>query len=210
MTDEPRATGRREFIKTAGLLAAAAACGPAADRAPAHDAGGQPASAVPRRAGFDDALLTSLGDAVLPSILGAEGQRAVVAAFVAWCDGYEPVAEEMHGYGYADVRYLPADPVPAWRAQLGGLDVLAERVHHAPFTSLGLAERQAIVAMALRESTGEGMPSPLGAGHIAVALLAHWSSSPEAWDRALGVVVSPNTCRPLADALRKPLPVARA
>ena len=210
MTDDPRATGRREFLKAAGLLAAAAACGPAADRAPAHGAGGQPAAATPRRAGFDEALLASLGATVLPASLGAGGQRAAIAAFVAWCDGYEPVAEEMHGYGYADVRYLPPDPVPAWRAQLDGLNVLAERVHHARFTSLELAQRQAIIALALRDSTGEGMPSPLGAGHIAVALLAHWSASPEAWNRALGVVVSPETCRPLADALRKPLPVARA
>jgi hypothetical protein len=210
MTDDPRATGRREFLKVASLLAAAAACGPTPDRAPSPEAGGRPAAAAPRRAGFDDALLASVGATVLPSSLGTGGQRAAVAAFVAWCDGYEPVAEEMHGYGYADIRYLPADPVPAWRAQLDGLDVLAERVHHARFTSLDLAQREAIIAMALRESPGEGMPSPLGAGHVAVALLAHWSASPEAWNRALGVVVSPETCRPLANALRKPLPVARS
>ena len=62
---------------------------------------------------LDKELLASLGETVLPAMLGVDGQRAAIAAFATWCNEYEPVAEEMHGYGYADVRYLPADPVPA-------------------------------------------------------------------------------------------------
>jgi len=207
MDDENRARGRRDFLKAAGLMVAAAACGPAAERAPAPASGADAPVASPRTTGFDPDLLSALGTAVLPAALGAAGQRAAIAAFVAWCDGYQPVAEEMHGYGYADVRYLPADPAPAWRAQLDGLDLLAQHVHHTRFTSLDLATRQAVVAMALRDIPGDALPAPLDAGHIAVALLAHWASSPGAWDRALGAAVAPETCRPLADALKRPSPL---
>jgi hypothetical protein len=54
------------------------------------------------------------------------------------------------------------------------------------------------------------LPSPLAARHIALALLAHWSASPDAWNLALGAQVSPGTCRKLDDALRAPLPLAPA
>ena len=40
--------------------------------------------------------------------------------------------------------------------------------------------------------------------HVELALLGHWASSPEAWDRALGARVTPLTCRPLEAAREKP------
>ena len=214
MSDGPR-PGRREFLKAAGIFVAAAACAPTRGDSDQRAANAEPAEHHPRTTGFDAALLASLGATVLPASLGTAGQSAAVAAFVSWCEGYEPVAEEMHGYGYADIRYLPSDPVPAWRAQLDGLDLLAQRVHHTRFTALDLAARQTLVAMALRDSPGADLSSPLGAHHIATALLAHWSSSPDAWNLAMGVSVSPLTCRPLAAATQKPaalpaaLPVAK-
>lgn len=196
---------RRDFLKSASaLVAAACAPGTGAD-APAAATSGTPGA---RHAPFNTTLLASLGATVLPASLGADGQTAAVAAFVKWCDGYDPVAEEMHGYGYADIRYLPADPVPAWHAQLDGLDRLAQRVHKKAFATLDLAQRQALVGMVTRDVRGDRLPAPLDASHVAVALLAHWASQPDAWNRALGVSVSPNSCRPLADAIRKPLPVA--
>ena len=203
--DRQRDANRRDFLKSAGVLVAAAACAPGTDSAKTVTAARTPAT---RSADFSGPQLTTLGETVLPASLGAQGQRAAVAAFVAWCDDYEPVAEEMHGYGYADVRYLPSDPVPAWRAQLDGLDVLSGRVHHRAFGALTLTERQGIVAMATRSMRGERLPSPLAASHVAVALLAHWASSPTAWNLALGATVSPTTCRPLGEASRKPLPLA--
>ncbi len=208
------ATSRRNFLRTAGTLAAtaaasgtlgAAACAPI-DRAP-----GNPASAAggaARAHGFDRTQLNALGEVLLPGALGADGRAAAIAAFVEWVDGYEPVAEEMHGYGYADVRYLPADPAPAWRAQLTALDLLAQRTRGKEFAALDVPAREAIVTMALRDVRGDRLPPPLEASHIALALLAHWASSPDAWNRALGVEVSPGTCRPLADATRAPLPMA--
>ena len=206
MSDDAR-PDRREFLKMAALFMAAAACAPRREGASRAEDRSEAEPHRPRSTGFDGALLASLGATVLPASLGADGQRAAVGAFQAWCEGYEPVAEEMHGYGYADVRYLPADPVPAWRAQLDGLDALAQRVHHSAFASLDLAQRQALVEAALREAPAGELPAPLGAPHIAIALLSQWSSTPEAWNLAMGVVVSPNTCRPLAAALGKPAPL---
>lgn len=157
---------------------------------------------------LDKELLSALGETVLPAMIGADARRAAIAAFTTWCNEYEPVAEEMHGYGYADVRYLPADPVPAWQAQLHGLDLLAQHVHHTKFVTLTPADRSAIVGRATRRARGDRLPAPLSADHVAVALLAHWASSPAAWDLALGVAVTPSTCRALGDATRKPLPIA--
>ncbi len=202
-------SGRRMFLKTAGVLMAGA-CAPAGDglqdgsaRADADRNAGK------RMDGFDGPLLSSLGEAVLPTALGADGQRAAVAAFVAWCAGYEPVAEEMHGYGYADIRYLPPDPVPAWRAQLDGLETLSQRVFHAAFTGLTVSQRQTVVGMATRSARGDRLPSPLTASHVALAVLGHWASTPQAWNRAFGVDVSPSTCRPLGDAIKAPIALTR-
>lgn len=209
------APSRRDFLRDAAILAAGstAAASVACDRLPAgsdraaNDESGD-SSGRARATGLTAASLDSLADAVLPESLGANGRRAATVAFAAWMDGYQPVAEEMHGYGYADVRYLPPDPAPAWRAQLDALDLLAQQTRGASFVSLPTAARRDIVTMALRrERGGDRLPAPLGASHVAIALLSHWASGPGAWNLALGVNVSPGACRPLGDAVRKPLPV---
>jgi hypothetical protein len=193
---------RRTFLKTAGTIAGGVAASAVAC-APQEPASQQRTT---RQTGFNRGLLDALGDTVLPGELGADGKRAAVDAFVAWVDGYDPVAEEMHGYGYSDIRYLPADPAPAWRAQLDALDVLATKMRGQPFTKLDEAGRQDVAAAALAVQGGDRLPDPLNARHIAVALLAHWASSPEAWNLAWGAQVSPGTCRPLDAAMHKPLP----
>jgi len=207
-------SSRRGFLKAASALAAGAAtsatvgataCAPdQSAQANRHDAGAPRARAT----GFNRPALDALGDVMLPASLGNDARRAAVTAFVAWVDAYEPVAEEMHGYGYADVRYLPSDPAPAWRAQLDGLDRLASKIRKTSFAQLDATSREAIVASALRDAPGDRLPSPLYASHIALALVAHWASSPQAWNLALGAQVSPNTCRQLDDGTRKPLPIA--
>ena len=185
---------------TAGTLAAGslAAC---EARSPNPEGAAQPA----RTTGFDRAQLDALSDCVLPEELGLEGKRAATAAFVAWADGYDPVAEEMHGYGYADIRYLPPDPAPAWRAQLTGLDILARRSRKKRFAELDTTARRDVLAVVLRRERGDRLPAPLTANHIAVALLSHWASSAGAHDLAMGRAVTPLTCRTLSNAIMQPL-----
>lgn len=205
---EEGASARRQFLKTAGVLAV----GTAAVGSTACDVK-EPAQmdeSSARTLGFDRALLDALAATVLPASLGAAGVRAATERFVAWADGYDPVAEEMHGYGYADIRYLPADPAPAWRAQLDALDALSRKSQRVAFARGTAEQRAAVLEAALRSEDGDRLPSPLGARHIALALLAHWSASPDAWNLALGAQVSPGTCRRLEDARRAPLPLAPA
>jgi hypothetical protein len=182
---------RRTFLKTASTIAS----GVAATSIGCAPSGNQP-NASPSE-GFDRALLDPLAEVVLPSELGADGRRRAVENFVAWAAGYDPVAEEMHGYGYSDVRYLPADPTPAWRAQLAALEVLAGKMRRSSFAALDVAGRTEVLTAALGSERGQRLPPPLEARHVAVALLAHWASSPGAWNLALGAEVSPGSCRPL-------------
>ncbi|MCC7052120.1 MAG: gluconate 2-dehydrogenase subunit 3 family protein [Gemmatimonadaceae bacterium] len=204
MTDERNRT-RRTFLKTAGVLAAGAAAGcELQTRLPAN----APASGTADRdTGFDRPLLDAVAEIVLPAELGTKGRTAAVSAFIEWVDGYEPVAEEMHGYGYADIRYLPPDPAPAWRAQLAGLDLLARKSLQRPFARLEPGPRLALLQAAIAGERGDRLPAPLAAQHVATALLAHWAASPDARDLALGARVQAGTCRVLGDANARPLPL---
>ena len=210
----PPTPSRRAFLKVAGSVAATtvvastagvAACAPSDSK----ETGASPAAGSTARAtGFDRRTLDALGEVLLPASLGAAGQKGAVDAFVAWVDEYAPVAEEMHGYGYADIRYLPSDPAPGWRAQLEGLDLLARRTRQRAFAELDAEGRRAIVTAALAPHGGASIPDALGAPHVALALLAHWTNSPDAWDLALGAKVARDTCRQLQGVERKPLPLA--
>jgi hypothetical protein len=204
MHDTPPPAGRRSFLKLAGALAVSTATACQFEtRIPAVSS---PTNGD-RNTNFDRALLDAVGTAVLPSELGNTGVAAAVAAFVVWADGYDPVAEEMHGYGYSDIRYLPADPAPAWRAQLTALDLLARRSLRKSFVELTVGQRRAMIANAVQGVPGDRLPSPIDASHVALALLSHWASSPDAWDLALGVKVQGGSCRVLGDANAKPVPM---
>lgn len=199
----PDGASRRTFLKTAGAIASGVAastvgCAP-----------GQESATSARGAGLDRASLDPLAEVVLPAELGADGRAAAVTAFVSWVSGYEPVAQEVVGYGYSDIRYLPPDPAPAWRAQLDALDLLAQRVHKAAFASMDVARRAEVVTQALGSERGARLPAPLDARHVAVALLAHWASSPGAWNLAMGVEVSPGACRPLEGATPRPVALGK-
>ncbi len=211
-----RDASRRAFLKYAGLMAGAVATTSVSGcevvqldskRVPKGDAAVD--ARTPRNSGFDRGVLDALATVVLPASIGVDAQRTAADNFVAWIDGYDPVAEEMHGYGYADIRYLPADPAPNWRAQIEALDTLARKTRGSSFATLDADAMREVLSVALRrERLSERLPSPLSASHIAVALLAHWASAPDAWNLALGAKVSPETCRPLAQANRKPLPLS--
>lgn len=204
MNDGSPNAQRRAFLKVAGALAATAATG---CKLESHVPDTITTVVNDRDAGFDRALLDPLGEVVLPSELGEKGRDAAIGRFVAWADGYDPVAEEMHGYGYSDIRYLPPDPAPAWRAQLAALDLLARKTRRKPFARLSLQERRELVGISLTGENGDRLPAPLDARHIAVALLAHWAASPDALDLALGAKVQSGNCRVLGDANVKPLPI---
>jgi hypothetical protein len=221
MSDGPRdptQVDRRAFLRTAGVLAGAAATGCDVSRtepdAPAAAGGATGADATPggrpRDVAFDAPTLAALGEVVLPGELGAAGRARAVDDFVAWIAGYDPVAEEMHGYGYAEIRYLPPDPAPGWRAQLEGLDLLARRSRGRSFAELPAGARRAMVEAALARVPNDRLPAPIAASHVALALLAHWASSPAAWDLAYAARIEPRRCRPLSDAPRRPLPLAPA
>ncbi len=204
MEDSTPGNGRRAFLKIAGVLAASTAAGCQFETHIPETPG---LTGAERAIGFDRTLLDAVAEVVLPSELGAKGRDVATGQFVAWVDGYDPVAEEMHGYGYADIRYLPPDPAPSWRAQLTALDLLARKSRQQPFARLAPAARKELLDVALKGHGGERLPSPLEASHVAIALLAHWAASPDAWDLALGAKVMPNTCRVLGDANAKPLPI---
>ena len=204
MNENTSPATRRTFLKVAGALAATAAAGCEMQRRIPEATS---AAGTERETGFDRTLLDAVGEAVLPAELGVKGREAALGAFVAWADGYDPVAEEMHGYGYSDIRYLPPDPSPAWRAQLSALDLLARRSRQKPFVALPIEARRELITLALQGQRGDRLPDPLAAQHIALAVMSHWAASSDAWDLALGAKVQPSNCRVLGDADAKPLPI---
>ncbi|MFM8566191.1 MAG: gluconate 2-dehydrogenase subunit 3 family protein [Gemmatimonadota bacterium] len=199
---------RRTFVRSTVLGAAAAALPASADaEAIQPPAARGPAPQPPSRA-LDPAMLAALGDAVLPESLGAAGRAGAVAAFAAWLAAYAPVAEEMHGYGYAELTYTPPDPAPGWRAQLQALDLLARRSRRRGFAQLDLAGRRAVLDAAIRDGRNGTIPSsPLQADHVAVALLSHWAATSDAQDLAYGARIGAGQCRSLAETARRPLPI---
>lgn len=193
----PAVTDRREFLKRAALTAASAAVAPRV----------QP----PSGRALDTALLAAVGEAVLPESLGADGRTRAVASFTRWLAQYAPVAEQMHGYGDAEITYTPSDPAPGWNAQLAGLDLLARRTHRRSFARLGVPLRRAVLSMQIGRGGGTRLPSdPLAAAHIAVALMAHWAASSGAVDLAYQARITKGNCRVLGETSRPPLPLAGA
>jgi hypothetical protein len=203
---------RRDFLRAAGAVAAVVAVDACAPKDGAVSATVAAADAdgivTSRDVGFDRATLDALGDVILPGDIGAGGRRAAVTAFVSWISAYAPVAEEMHGYGYADIRHLPADPAPAWREQLDALNASAKSAHQVTFAAATPKDRTALVTAVLAAEKGEHLPAPLAAKHVAVALLSHWASSPDGWDVGFKARIRRDSCRVLDDSPRKPLPLA--
>jgi hypothetical protein len=155
------------------------------------------------------ALLSALGDAVLPAELGPPGIARAVAEFQRWMDGYQPGAEANHGYGTGRIERLPADPRPQWRSHLAALDADARRTGQS-FTALPRDRRQALVRAALAGERGDAMPNPLMAKHVALALLAHFYDSPAAMDLCYRAQIGRQQCRPLAAQREQPVALTRA
>ena len=124
-------------------------------------------------------------------------------------DEYRPGAEANHGYGTARIQQLPADPRPKWRSQLASLDEDARRRHGRSFTALSRADQQALLRTALSQERGETLPIPFAAGHVALAMLAHFYESPTATDLCYEATIGRQLCRPLAAAREQPVPLTR-
>lgn len=155
------------------------------------------------------AILAALAATVLPQQLGPDGLARAALRFRRWMDEYRPDEELNHGYGTARIGRTPADPRPRWREQLGGLDTDARRAHGQAFVELDLARRQALVRAALAAETGETLPAPALARHVAVAMLAHFYESTLATDLCYEAEIGRHQCRPLEAQARKPIPLLR-
>lgn len=179
-------------------------------------AGAVPVALVARRA---DALgsrwiagepeaLRALAEAVLPSELGAAGAAKVAGDFVRWMDGYKEGAELDHGYGTSALRFMRASPRPRWAAQLEQLGTRHAALGTRPFVQASIEERRAIVRDELKNERTDRMPAVAAAPHVAMALLAFYYGSPDAADLCYRAQIGRQTCRPLAQQSRKPLPLA--
>ena len=175
-----------------------------------------PATAFVRRAhaasvvhlASDPRTLRALGDVVLPAELGAMGTAAAVASFQRWITGYRAGAELVHGYGTSRLDFAGPTPATRWSSQLDHLDSTARSRFAKPFAELPVAQRREMVAADLTMLKVDGLPSLGRAPHVALALLAHFYGSPEATDICYQAGIGKQTCRPLASASRKPLPLA--
>jgi hypothetical protein len=176
----------------------------------------QPASSAPQRdsaagqgAGLDSTLLTALAEAVLPGELGDIDTARVSRAFARWAEGYRPGAEQNHPYGSGTIRFAGASPVGRRRSQLDALQQSARSRFGRSFDAASLEQRRELVRVALADDRIDRMPSPLSAGHVAIALLSWYFASPEATDLCYRARINSNSCRPLGTAGREPLPLVR-
>jgi hypothetical protein len=158
----------------------------------------------------DPATLDALAEVVLPvSALGRAGLTKEVAAFRAWGAGYREGAEVVHGYGTSRLRMLGPTPMTRWATQLDELDAQAKAKHQRTFRELPISDRADLVRSALQGQRLDRMPGVVDASHVSLALLAHFYDSPAATDLCYEAKIGKQTCRPLAQQSRKPLPMLK-
>jgi len=199
---------RRSFVAWLGSVAAAIGFGARGRSLSATPTRTPPASDAPQVPALDAAVLAKLGDVVLPSELGADGVARVSRAFATWTANYRQDAELVHPYGSPNIRYTGESPAPRWREQLGALERAARERHNRAFTALTREQRDELVRAALATERLDRLPDPLGANHVAVALMAYYFGSAEATDLCYRVKIGKNQCRPLVHSAREPLPLA--
>ncbi len=167
-------------------------------------------AAAVRYLASDPATLDALGEAVLPAQLGRKGIARAVGEFREWGTGYHVGAELLHGYGTSRLRFTGPTPVTRWTSQLDALDAAAQLNHGRPFKALQVSERADLVREALKGERLDRIPSVVDANHVSVALLALFYESSAAADLCYQSRIGRETCRPLAQQSRKPLPLLGA
>jgi hypothetical protein len=202
------ALSRRTFFSWVGGLAAASGLRGeiAAEPRPSEPGGDEYER---QGGGLDPVLLTHLGEAVLPAELGDIDIARVSRAFSRWVAAYPQGAELSHPYGSATIRFAGGSPVGRWRPQLDALQRAADGRFGRPFASISRDQRRELVQAALADERVERMPSPLAAGHVALALLAWYFTTPEATDLCYRARINAGSCRPLLTSGREPLPLVR-
>ncbi|HVS62188.1 MAG TPA: hypothetical protein VMT85_01665 [Thermoanaerobaculia bacterium] len=198
-------TRRRFLVQSASALSAVAAGGVRAQTGPPR---------APDQQRREAAILRAVAAVTLPTAeLGAARLEQAVTRFERWRDGVRPVAELDHPYLSSDeVRYGPADPRPAWAAQLEALELESRQRHELAYADLDRARREALLRSHLRRhlprERGEtALPAPLEAPHVALALMAWFYSTPAANDLCYGRAIRRHSCRGLPSATAEPAPL---
>lgn len=181
-------------------------------------AGALPVAIIVRRAhaaavahlASDPATLDALAEVVLPSVaLGKTALAKEVESFRKWGAEYREGAEANHGYGTSRLRTLGPTPMTRWSTQLDDLDAQAKAKHQKAFREISPAERGDLVRAALQGQRLDRMPNVADASHVALAVLAHFYGSSDANDLCYESKIGQQTCRPLAQQARKPLPMLK-
>ena len=149
----------------------------------------------------DEPTMRALALTVLPSELGSEGAARIARDFQRWIDNYRENAELVHGYGTSALRFTRASPRPKWAAQI-------EILNNSGFKDKPLELRRKIVKDLLANLRLDRMPDVATAPHVALGLLAFYYGSSDASDLCYESRIGRETCRPLMQASRKPLPLA--
>lgn len=152
-------------------------------------------------AALDPKVLRALGRAILPTELGSAGVDRVASGFERWLAGYREGAELIHGYGTGEIRTAGPSPAVRWNAQL---QAFAKK----SFLTATAGEQRRLVLEALAGVRLGPLLQFDRAPHIAVGLLGFFYATPEATDLCYQARIGPNTCRPLDQSPRKPLPLA--
>lgn len=200
---------RRSFLGWLGGLAATVGLRRRADATPPTTRDGDEAADAATQGALDVALLTTLGETVLPAELGTDAAARVSRGFAQWSAGYRRRAELVHPYGSATIRFSGEPPTPRWRQQLDALQREAHTRHRRPFAAITPEQRREIVqAAVLASERGDRLPEPVAAVHVATALMAWYFRSPDAADLCYQARIGRQQCRPLVNSPREPLPLA--
>jgi hypothetical protein len=156
----------------------------------------------------DRELIAAIGEAVLPSTLGADGRAKAVAAFAKWLDEYKAGVPMSAGYG-SHLRNAVVPPSPSLRypSQLTRLQELA-KARGSTFTALAPADRKAVVEAALLEAKVAKLPERPDGQHIASDLMGHFYSSSDGNDFLFKASIRVSDCRGLDTSADRPVAIA--
>jgi hypothetical protein len=192
---------RRDLLKLGATAAVFASSGLSAQESPAPVL-----DFLPRGLG----ALWPVAEAVLPTEIGAAGQKQALAAFVTWIHDHDAGRYLEHGYGHTRVAKSTAAPLETYRAQLQALGAAARRKHGKGFGALDLAARRALLVEVFAALKIEELDERPSGRHVATDLMSHYFGSIEANDLCYEAEIGRDSCRSLAGSGERPEPLAKA